>query len=69
MGDDRVERPPTADRRRSAFQSTGNTGGANRERQLSTQPRRCFPRAAKVGYGACVTDAPSEYAGAELYER
>jgi hypothetical protein len=24
---------------------------------------------AKVGFGACVTDAPSEYAGAELYER
>ena len=23
----------------------------------------------KVGLGACVTDAPSEYAGAELYER
>ena len=23
----------------------------------------------RVGSGACVTDAPSEYAGAELYER
>jgi len=26
-------------------------------------------RLGKVGSGACVTDAPSEYAGAELYER
>ena len=31
--------------------------------------RRLTPATAKVGFGACVTNAPSEYDGAELYER